>query len=94
MKQPKKLPNAIEYSGDIFVPELDMDLDEFVKLSGEHLNSHEYHENLEEVDAKHIGENVFITEDLEIDDSQFEEKEDEVNPQKLKRESFLRKFVN
>ena len=94
MKQPKKLPNAIEYSGDIFVPELDMDLDEFVKLSGDHLNSHESHESLEEVDAKHIGENVFITEDLEIDDSQFEEKEDAANPQKLKGKSFFRKFVN
>lgn len=94
MKQPKKLHPALEYSGDIFIPEIDMDLDEFIEFHNEHLDSHNLHEGLKDLDIEHVGESVFITEDFEIDSNQFEEKEDVANPQKSKRKFFFRKLVD
>lgn len=94
MNQPKKLHPVLEYSSDIFIPEIDMDLDEFIEFHNEHLDSHNLYESLKDLNIEHVGESVFITEDIEIDSNQFEEKEDRAKPQKLKRKSFFRKFIN
>lgn len=91
MRQPKKLHIGIEYSGDIFVPEFDMELDEYLKIHHEHLDSHNLHEELE---GEHVGEGVFLTEDFEIDSAQFEEKEDKAIPQKQAGKSFLKRLIN
>lgn len=92
MSQPKNLNSNIEYSGDIFIPEIDMDLDAFVKTSHEHKQSHIIHNKLKDYGVEHIGESVFLDEDLSIDLSQFEEKERNLNPSKKK--SFLKKLIS
>lgn len=88
MKQPKKLHPLVEYSGDIFVPEIDIELDDYVTVHNENLISHKMHENL---DADHIGESVFIIEDT-IDPNQFEENK-EIGTT-TKKPSLLKRIFN
>lgn len=92
MKQPKKLHPQINYSSDLTVPEVKMELDEFITIIHEHLDSHKLHEDLSDLEIEHIGDSVYLTEDLEIDESQFEDVEDfnGKNPQK----SFINSLVN
>lgn len=71
MNQPKKLHPLIDYSADIFIPEIDIDLTEFISFHNEHLDSHNAHEKLKELGIDHVGESVFVSEDA-IDEHQFE----------------------
>lgn len=91
MNQPKNLNSSIEYSGDIYIPEIDMDLDEFVKSSNEHIQSYKIHNRLKDYGIEYIGEDIFLDEELEIDLNQFEERQE--IPKQPSKKSFLKKFV-
>lgn len=92
MKQPKKLHPQIKYSSDLTVPDVEMELDEFITIIHEHLDSHELHEDLSDFEAEHIGDSVFLTEDLKIDEKQFEDVED--SNEKNSQKTFINRLIN
>lgn len=71
MALPKKLHEAVNYSSELFIPELDSDLADFLKLDHEHLDSTNLHGKLKEVGGETVGEGVLLEDDF-IDESQFE----------------------
>ncbi len=71
MNQPRKLYPHIEYTSDIFIPEIDIELDEFISFNNEHVDSHHLHEDLKDFGAEHVGDSVLITDDS-INEEQFE----------------------
>ena len=71
MAQPKKLHDAVNYSSELYIPELDSDLDGFVNLHHEHLEAHHLNEQLKEIGVEVSGEGILLDDGF-IDESQFE----------------------
>jgi len=92
MNQPKKLPTAIDYSGEIYLPEIDPELSDFLTLHSEALDSHLMQEDLKEFDINYAGENVLLTNENDLDSDNFEEKIEKA-PEESKK-SFIKKLIH
>ncbi len=94
MHQPKNLHLQIEYASEALIPEVDIELNEFIKVLHEHLDAHMLHEELFELNAKHIGESVLITENIEINEHQFENQKHPDGQNSSFKKSIIKKLFN
>lgn len=94
MKQPKIDFSNIDYSADSTILEIDHDIKDFIKISPDLLRSHKIFKKLSDVEAKHIGDDVFLEEIIEIDSEQFEEPAEKSSPQKAPKKSLLKRLFN
>ena len=89
MNQPKKLDPVVSYSAEAFIPEIDIILDGYVISFHDHKDSSDTHESLAEFGSQHIGETVYLTDDLEIDSNQFEKPQEDITKKPNRHFSFF-----
>ncbi len=89
MYQPKKLTPHIQYSNTSALLEIDDELNPFITIHHETLDTHNLLESLNDLKIRHCGEQVLLTPDLTIHENQFELSTD-IPPRP--KNSFLRKI--
>jgi len=94
MKQPKKLFSNIEYTHDAALPELDIELEEFITVLHDHLDTNDMDEELKDTGVFALGHTILLSEDEEINENQFEEPINEPVRQNLSLSSIFKKILN
>ena len=91
MKQPKKLHSQLDYSLEHTIPVVDPELSEYMTVRHEGLENYGAYDDFGDLDVKHIGSDVYLT-NSQIDDTQFEEKSS--SPVPNRKNSFLKKIFS
>jgi len=94
MKQPKKLHKNIEYTHDAVVPEIDIELDEFITVHHDHLDTNEIDNALKDTGAFALGHTILLSDDEEINEDQFEEVSHDTAQKKNSLSSIFNKILN